>query len=181
MNIYTPFPDCDNYDSLYRLDQEKSFDILQRFLNMGKYQDVEESSIWTPLEVRIESLNTKRGDFFSIIARKFASTQKAWNILAPLIENNVQLLPLKSDDGDFNILKVINTIDCLDHTKADIFRSPETNRVLRIRKYVFKTELIQNQHFFSIPESKFGILVSQSFKDLVEQNNLKGLKFEQVA
>jgi hypothetical protein len=154
--------------------------ILQRFLNMGKYQDIEENSAWNPLEVRIESFGTKRGDFFSIIARKFACNQETWEILTPLIKNDVQLLPLKSDDGDFSILKVINIVDCLDHSKADIFRSPETGKVLRVRKYAFKEELIQKQHFFAIPESKFGILVSQSFKDLVEKNNLKGLNFEQI-
>ena len=180
MNIYIPQPNCDDYDSFYRLDQEQSFDILNRFLNLGKYQQIEEKSAWIPLEVKIESYDTKRGDFFSVIAGVFACNQKAWDILAPLIKDSVQLLPLRCDQGNFNILKVINIIDCLDYSKANLFRFQETGRVLGIRKYAFKEQLIRNQHFFAIPEQKFGILVSQTFKDLVEKNQLEGLTFKQV-
>ena len=160
---------------------EFSFDILNRFLNFGKYQEIEEKSAWIPLEVKIESYDTKRGDFFSVIAHIFACNQKSWDILAPLISDSVQLLPLRCDQDNFNILKVINIIDCLDYSKADVFRSQETGRILGIRKYAFKEQLIRNQHFFAIPEKKFGILVSQAFKDLVEQNQLEGLSFKRVA
>jgi hypothetical protein len=180
VNIYTPYSNCDDYDRFYPLDQQSSFDILERFLNFGKYQNIEEKSDWTPLEVGIESLNTKRGDFFSVVARTFACNEKAWKILAPLINNNVQLLPLKCNEGSYNILKVTNIVDCLDYSKADVFRFQQTGKVLGIRKYAFKEDLIQSQHFFAIPEKKFGILVSQEFKDLVEKNNLEGLNFEQV-
>ena len=76
MNIYSPRPNCDDYDSFYRLDQEQSFDILNRFLNFGKYQEIEEKSAWIPLEVKIESYDTKRGDFFSVIAGVFRSEER---------------------------------------------------------------------------------------------------------
>ncbi|WP_442939387.1 imm11 family protein [Nostoc sp.] len=79
------------------------------------------------------------------------------------------------------MLKVINIIDCLDRSKADLFISETSGRVLRIEKHAFKEELIQYQHFFVVPECKFGILVSQKFKDLVEESQLKGLKFKRVA
>ncbi|MBN3881457.1 MAG: hypothetical protein HWQ44_00315 [Nostoc sp. JL34] len=181
MNIYIPIPDSDNYDGFYYLDQEKSHDILSRFLNFSVYQDIEEKSEWIPLPVGIESFDTKRGDFLGVVAWTFACNNRAWKILEPLIGDSVKLLPLQCDEGEFNILKVINIIDCLDRSKADLFIFEETGRVLGIEKYAFKEELIQDQHFFAIPECKFVILVSQKFKDLVEQHQLEGLNFKQVA
>ncbi|BCL36436.1 imm11 family protein [Nostoc sp. MS1] len=180
MNIYIPIPDSDNYDGFYYLDQENSHDILSRFLNFAMYQDIEEKSEWIPLPVGIESFGTKRGDFLGVVAWTFACNNRAWKILEPLIGNSVKLLPLQCDEGEFNILKVINIIDCLDYSRADLFIFEETGRVLRIEKYAFKEELIQDQHFFAVPECKFGILVSQKFKDVVDQHQLKGLKFKQV-
>jgi hypothetical protein len=181
MNIYTPYPNCDDYDCFYPLDQQNSHDILSRFLNFGKYQNTEEKCEWIPLPVGIESLGTKRGDFLAVIACSFACNKKAWELLEPLIGNDVKLLPLACSDGEFNILKVTNIIDCLEHSKIDALRSEETGRILHIRTHVFKEDMIKNQHFFAIPEKKFGILVSQDFKDLVEENGLEGLGFRQIA
>lgn len=181
MNIYIPVPDCDNYDSFCRFEQEQSHDILQRFLNTGKYQEIEERSTWIPMNVGFESCGTKRGDFFSVFARAFACNSKAWNILEPLISDSVKTLPLECDSKEFNLLKVTNIIDCLDYSKADVFRFQKTGRVLGIRKHAFKEELIMNQHFFAIPEIRFESLVSETFKNVVEQNKLEGLIFEQVA
>jgi hypothetical protein len=181
MNIYVPYSNSDEYDCFYPLDQQGSHDILQRFLNLGKYQNIEELSEWKPLPVGIESLGTKRGDFLTVIAYSFACNKGAWKVLEPLIGDSVELLPLECSEGEFNLLKVINIIDCLDYSKADVFRFQETGRVLHVRKYAFKEDLIRDRHFFAIPEKKYGILVSQSFKDLVEQNQLKGLTFKQVA
>ncbi|MEH1824162.1 MAG: DUF1629 domain-containing protein [Nostoc sp.] len=181
MNIYIPIPDSDNYDGFYPLNQEYAHGILSRFLNFAMYQDIEEKSEWIPLPVGIKPFSTKRGDFLGVVAWTFACNNKAWKILEPLIGDSVKLLPLQCDEGEFNILKVINIIDCLDRSKADLFIFEETGRVLRIEKHAFKEELIQDQHFFAVPECKFGILVSQKFKDLVEESQLKGLKFKQVA
>jgi hypothetical protein len=180
MNVYIPYPNCDDYDCFYPLDQSSSHDILNRFLNFGKYQNIEEQSEWIPLPVGIESLGTKRGDFLAVIAYSFACNKKTYSILESLIGNSVELLPLLCADGEFSILKVTNIIDCLDHTNIDALISKESGRILHIRKYAFKEDMIKNQHFFSIPEKKFGILVSQEFKDLVEKNKLEGLSFKSV-
>jgi hypothetical protein len=181
MNIYVPVPNSDDYDCFCWPDQPELQNTLERFLNFGKYQNIEEPSQWTPLKVEIESFGTKRGDFLGVIAYSFACNPKAWKVLEPLIGSSTELLPLKCEEGEFSLLKVVNVIDCLDYSKADVLRSPETNRVLSIKKYAFKEDLIMDQHFFALPERKFGILVSQTFKDLVERNQLEGLMFKQVA
>jgi hypothetical protein len=180
MKIYHPYPDTDNYDRFYPSNLVEGSNILSRFLNTGKYQNIEEESDWKPLSVEVQSLNTKRGVFSGIDAQHITCNSRAWEVLEPLISSSVKLFPIDYKGDIYYLLKVINIIDCLDYDKADVFRF-ETGKVLGINKYAFQESLIQNQHFFALPEIKFNILVSQEFKDCIEQNGLEGLLFEQVA
>jgi hypothetical protein len=52
---------------------------------------------------------------------------------------------------------------------------------MHIVSYVFKTEIIKDQHFFTIPEAFAYNFVSQTFKDCVEANGLEGLIFRKIA
>jgi hypothetical protein len=180
MKIYHPYPDTDNYDRFYPSNLIDGVDVLSRFLNTGKYQNIEEKSEWEPLPVEVQSLDTKRGAFLGIVAHHLVCNSHAWKILEPLIGSNVKLFPIEYTKYSYYLLKVINIIDCLDYTKADVLRS-ETGRVLGVNKYAFQENLIKTEHFFALPEIKFDILVSQEFKDCVEQNGLEGLLFEQVS
>jgi hypothetical protein len=179
MNIYRPYP-SDLYDSFYLIDTNKKDDIIDRFLNRGKYQNVEERGEWPDINVEIESLGTKRGDFFGISACSIICNMNAWKVLKPLIDNSVKLLPIIYKDDTYFLLKATNIVDCLDYTRASILRSPKTGRVLGVNKYAFKESCIKDENFFVIPEIKFDILVSQKFKDCVEQNRLEGLLFQQL-
>lgn len=179
MNIYHPYPNSDQYNRFYPLNLVEGADKLSRFLNTGKYQNIEEKSNWHPLPVEIQSLNTKRGDFLGIVAHHITCNSRALEILKSLIGNSVKPFPFEYNGDAYFLLKVINIIDCLDYTRADVLRSQE-GRVLGINKYAFKEESIENKHFFALTEIKFDILVSQTFKDYVEQNELEGLLFEQV-
>jgi hypothetical protein len=181
MNIYHPYPNSDSYDRFYPLNLAKDLDTIARFLNTGKYQEIEEKNDWEPLPVEVQSLDTKRGDFLGIVAHHFTCNDRAWKILEPLIKQNVKLFPIGYKQQNYFLIKVINIIDCLDYTRADVLRCPETERVLGINKYAFKEDLIQNEHLFALPEMRFDILASQEFKDSVEKNGLEGLLFRQLA
>jgi hypothetical protein len=180
MNIYCPYPDVDNYDSFYPENMKEGTEILNRFLNLGKYQNIEEKGEWKPLPVHVNSVGTKRGDFLGIGARQFTCNGRGWKILEPLIGRSVKTFSVKYNQSEYSIIKATNIIDCLDYSKSDVFRYQEIGRVLWVNKYVFREELIKGEHLFAIPEIKFNILVSQEFKDCVEKNDLEGLLFQQV-
>ena len=181
MNIYLPYPNVDSYDSIHPVNMREGHDYLDRFLNHGKYQNINEESEYIPVQSCIHSFETKRGNFLGAGGNTLACDIHTWNILQPIVEDRVKLFPLNCGDKEYIILKVTNIIDCLDYSKADVFRFQETGRVLHINKYAFKKELIRGEHLFAIPEKKFGILVSQEFKNYVEKHDLKGLLFQQVS
>ena len=52
---------------------------------------------------------------------------------------------------------------------------------MRVIKYVFKIEKLKNVTIFKLPEFPKAIsYVTEEFKNVVEENNIKGFKFKEL-
>ncbi len=178
MNLYHPIPDSDTYDCLNYINP-KDWKMLAYFLGYEQYYDDTFPHVWRPIVVEIER-RSKSSDFPSLSGHDLIFSEKAWQILQPLIEKSVELLPLKCDSGHYSVIKVVDVVDCLDYSRAKLKRFSSSGRVMKIESYAFKDECIGDRNIFQLPEPKT-ILVSQAFKDCIEKNGLKGLIFQQVA
>ena len=110
-------------------------------------------------------------------------SQRAWDVLRPLIGYCCEALPISHPSGKpYYIIHVMDTVDCLDTTKSDFTRNATTGRVNRIRRYAFKSGMLHGKHIFKLPlESGGELIVDDVFRNTVETNDLKGLRFKELA
>lgn len=164
------------------------------FLFNKDYWDIQDSigvghsliGKWTPIPVRNlfkedeGEFPKTAGDFPSLSGSIPVVSEKAWQILSAYIKNEVEALPLITKTGSYFALNVLDIVDGLDKEKSEIsYRS--SGRVSRVFKYVFHEEKIKGKYMFKIPETKgLEVYVSEEFKKLIEENNLKGLDFSKI-
>lgn len=121
------------------------------------------------------------GDVFSVEVSSFILNERSYKILYPYIKNEVQIFKIKSENDNLYVVNITNIIDCLDYDKSEIKRFPSSGRVMRVIKYVFKIEKLKNATIFKLPEFLKGIsYVTEEFKKVVEENNIKGFKFKEL-
>lgn len=104
--------------------------------------------------------------------------QKAAQLFQAWVAPSIELLPLKTDHGDFYLLHVLDIIDCIDYKRSEIIYYQSTGRLAGIPKRVFRKELIAGKHIFMLPEDGMpNIYISDEFKKAIEDNGLEGVKF----
>ncbi|MDX2139163.1 MAG: hypothetical protein SF123_13830 [Chloroflexota bacterium] len=109
-----------------------------------------------------------------------ACNDKALSILYPLVSKSVELFKLDISDYIYYAVNVINVVDCVDHTRTKTKTLPLGEKRV-IGKPIMRKERCENEAIFKIPEMLLtNIFVSHRFKDLVETNNLTGLKFTPI-
>lgn len=90
MNVYSVSLDVDNYQSLELVDHDSDWETMYKF-NGNPIED------WQPLRVTVlfdDELETQLppGDFPSLFADVPALSERAVQVLRPLLESNGQLL-----------------------------------------------------------------------------------------
>ena len=154
------------------LDEWRSFDGQRKLEN------------WVP--IKVTRMEPKKGlplgniaDFNSIMS---VLDEKAIKILLPLIENDVELLPLEFDEiNPLYAINVIDVIDAIDYEKSEYKTFSDGNRIMRFMKYAFREEAIAGKHIFKlIDEPKNYPFVSDTFKDAGINAGLEGFKFRLV-
>lgn len=176
MNIYQPKPEANSYDSLLAVNEEDEI-LLLHFLGDLHWYELPQS--WQPIPVEIYNKG-KSSDFPSIVGLHLALSEKAVSILQPIMGESVELFPVVCTNGErYFALKALDVVDCLDYSRAVVQRNSHSGRVTVINSFAFKEECVGGKNIFRLPELN-RVLVSQAFKDCVENNGLEGLKFKQV-
>lgn len=106
--------------------------------------------------------------------------KRAIQVLAQYLDSNVELLPLKHPDQTFYAVNVTRLIDGLDYDNSEIeYVKGHPNFIDHVHRFVFKQNVIQDYPIFKIPEFKrLRVFVTDTFKEAVEANGLKGFTFE---
>ncbi|WMT43154.1 hypothetical protein RE628_13320 [Paenibacillus sp. D2_2] len=101
-------------------------------------------------------------------------------MLAPYLNSNVELLPLQHPSKRFYAVNVIRLIDALDYENSEVeYVEGQPGFVRDVNRFAFKLDVIQESQIFMIPEYKsLRIFVTDTFKEAVEDNGLKGFTFE---
>lgn len=121
------------------------------------------------------------GDVFSVEISSFILNEKSYKALYPYLKNHSQIFKIKSDNKIFYVVNVIDIIDCLNYDKSELKYFSSSGRVMDVEKYVFKTEKLKNATIFKLPEFPKSIsYVTEEFKKVVEENNIKGFKFKEL-
>ena len=175
MKIWKLSADLDKYDDLcpktpFTADELQAFD--GRSLKAS----------WKPLPVEPmeQKKKHKRGDYpgFTIPVL----SERALQILQPLIENSSEELELVFDEKKYTAINVTAVLDVVDYEKSIYKTFSDGRKIMFFRKYAFRVcEELKQHHIFKIlDESKNKPFVSDAFKQAVEENGLTGFEFELV-
>jgi hypothetical protein len=154
-------------DDEYIMELNKGISMLSRWkpLSLILYEDDKRSE-------------TKKNcsDFMGYLGP--AINEKARSSLSTLIEKSVEFLPLSTPIGKYWMMN-INAIDCLNESKSDVKRF-SSGKIMRVVNYSFYEDKLQDVHLFILNVGT-DIIVSNTFREVYDQNNLTGLKFYPLA
>lgn len=97
----------------------------------------------------------------------------AYKLISPLLNNTVETLKLRSDDGDYYLLNVIETTDCLDRNNSVCTYVGE-NQIMDYKELSFNSNRIKCP-IFRIPELPYMTLITDQIMELYYSNELVGL------
>ena len=138
----------------------------------------------------LSEMDLPLGDFphcwginFGVLSRK--STEALKMLIGPYVE----LLPMRSGDGDFTAFKVLRFVDALDTQHSLIDWEPRRAGqdaspwiVRQIRKYAFGQDKLENEVIFRVPQlsTGFKVFVTDIFVRAVTAHQLLGFQFQPV-
>ena len=162
------------YDDLEMV-EPMTFEERQSFDGRSKIND------WIPRKVQKMDSNSNLvlGDYSGYLFS--AMTKRAVNILLPLMKENVEVLPLKCEYGEYYLINIITVLNCIDYEHAKYKMFSDQKRIMRFETYSFFEDKINQTHIFKIiDEPVRKPFVSDTFKNAVEEAGLTGFRFELV-
>jgi hypothetical protein len=175
MKIYRYQPNGDQFESF--LHEPNIQIILEQFTSGASlYED------WKPISLTTSSSDVREKGYFPALCDWVpVFSELACAILKPYLKESVEFLPCATEQNERHFLvNILSIVNCLDKEKSDIIYNPVTNRVSSIRSYCFNEACIDTM-IFKIPETLgLEVYVTDKFKNLVENNNLSGLLFEEL-
>ncbi|WP_223067331.1 imm11 family protein [Paenibacillus caui] len=146
----------------------------------GDFNGESKKHIWTP--VKVETLYKKTYmDFPKLIYGKPIVSYQVKSILETYVSNEVEFLPLAHQELDLYLMNVINVLDCVDWERSDV-QLTSKKHFAGFNNLVFDFSKIPlNTYVFKFKElAEVRTFVTESFKNLIERNKLKGLDFSVV-
>ena len=167
-------------DHTYRTYETLTKDGYRTYEFEGKKVENRKFDLIYPSKYKDE-LDKPIGDVFSITPSSYIMNEKAYKILYPYLKSHSQIFKINNNGTIFYVINVTDLIDCLDYDNSEIKRFPSSGRIMRVIKYVFKNEKLKNVTIFKLPEFPKAIsYVTEEFKNVVEENNIKGFKFKEL-
>lgn len=166
-----------NHFGLYKnIMPQKSFSQNILVDNYGKPLSVKWSV--SQFEWNVEDGTVER-DFFLYLGYILVCNVKAKSAIEQKMSDGIEFLQIDVEGESLyfiNILSVANGALNLRRSKVDYFKDKTT--IKSIREYAFNAGFNYTS-LFTIPEIAAGLFATESFKGIVESNNLIGLDFQE--
>jgi uncharacterized protein DUF1629 len=152
---------------------------------------IRRGDVWSPVPferwpTRHPSYRKNRGkpvDFPSLMGLGLAFSERALEVLDPLVSQSIEALPLdcvNCGQDKFFVINVLDVVDCLDVPRC-IYEEAHPGYFLWIDRYAFRPGSVEGHHIFKVPQQIVGsVLVSPEFKRRVEESGLVGAVFREV-
>lgn len=177
MRIYEYDTDAEGYQWFYILD---NYDIFFTTKLIGKSLKHNWKSInISPIDD--ENMCDLKGDFLTIdTGTTPIFSESATDIFSKYLTVYGEFLSLISKNSNYFVFNVMLFIDALDESRSNIVEYD--NQIARITHYHFYEDKIDHDTFiFKIPQLPWQrVFVTDKFIDIVNENNLEGLKCKLV-
>jgi len=140
---------------------------------------------WVPLELEIFEEKGKKKD------KRFEDFDASCyydgilivnNNLKVIFENNfnkkIEVLPVNTDTGQYYYINVMNKIKSIKN--VDKMSLDEIMEMVRNNTYIFDIHIVKNQDIFRDTKMSASYFVTESFINLMNNNQIKGLRYEKV-
>lgn len=165
--------ELDEFDNLIPV-KELSLDEIQSFNGSSK------KKLWKSMDVKKmedKKLSNAPG-FYSHIP---VFDKVTLETVKDLIDDYAEALQLSCTDGEFYLINVIEILNGIDYNKAQFKTFRDGKRIMRFEKYAFIEAAVNKKHIFKIIDEPLRKpFVSDEFRQRIEDNELKGFKFELV-
>lgn len=135
---------------------------------------------YTPMEFKKEFKSKTMCNISKFFHQLLFVDELALNVLSNILAHSyVEVLPIICKEKNLYAINILDVFNCqeildMDKTKFNYFKS---GRIMCVEKYAFISECIKDKDIIMINEWK-KIVVSDYFKNTVEENNLIGVEFE---
>jgi len=174
MKIYKLDFDVDNYRSVelceeaeadyYQMFDGRSLKDNWRILRVKEYDEDQDLRVGDAPGFHIPLLN-----------------QKALELLRPLIQNDVEILPFQFGDELLYGLNVTTVLDAIDYSQSVYKTFRDGKRIMAFQKYSFKNSIVNNKNIFKIIDMPRGdVFVSESIFSIIVDSKLEGFELKLV-
>ena|SRR5687768_14373951 len=177
MKLYQVAPD-ERFESVVPVDRSE----WDRFCMLD---GTTQRKSWVPILVRRvaedEGRHFETADFPWLGSHVLVMRRRATEVLAELLNEYGELLPLECADAELWAYNVCRVVDALDEERAKIARFPGTGRIMSVERYAFRPEQVDGHLLFKLRQLPLGpIVVSDAFVQLVRSRQLVGLDFQAI-
>lgn len=165
--------ELDEFDNL-KFKKDIDIDEIQSY--DGRQKLIE----WTPLEVvkMEDKLLSNAPGFYSHLP---VFDKKVLDVVGDLINDDVEILPLNCEHGNYFAINVVSVLDCINYEKSIYKTFRDGKRIMRFVRYEFISEKVIENHIFKIiDEPTRRPFVSDKFRQRILDSGLVGFKFELV-
>ncbi|KEK20309.1 hypothetical protein BAMA_17905 [Bacillus manliponensis] len=182
MKIWQLKSSTDDYQTFQLLNYEEDKGYFKNTFN----STVSLSGSWTPkfIEITDEGYQSDCPIFWGKSGVQIIS-EKAKQVLEPLVGNNVEFLPLihKTTNEKYYAIHILHVLDALDINNT-IFKKLSSGLIIGCEKFVFIPSVVQNEMIFKVYINKRVhpnyFFVSDEFRNAVLESDLKGFEFVEV-
>lgn len=134
--------------------------------------------MWKPLGL-LRKKSKKFPDFFEIDnSGVIAISQTALEESNHFFNDDIELLPLRTDAGEYFAINILKFIDCFNKEISNC-KLNEFNTITSYKFIELYEERLEGVHFFKIPELPFTNLVVNDVLEFYEKKAFLGLEFDE--
>ncbi|ARL38824.1 imm11 family protein [Burkholderia pseudomallei] len=124
------------------------------------------------------SRRKKTSDVHTMLSPFLVFSQRALDVLAPVLRGSGEILQVEAPTKDmfgFHVTRVVENAVDMDASKFKVYpQATVFNKIFLLKSRVEGVDI------FRLKESPATVFVSERFRELVEQNKLKGFEFGEV-
>lgn len=140
---------------------------------------------WRPFEVKL--LRKKGGRSFIesdcpwLGSNSLVCREPAVRAFEPLLGADAEFLPLICQDAQLWLLRVWRTLEALDEDASDLVRFSSSNRLMTIKRHVFRPEAVADHAFFRLSVMPRGnVYVQDPVVEAAQAHQLRNVHFDLV-
>lgn len=176
MRIWKLKSKCDKYICLHPV-------VPFTFEQLHMFNGTSVIDQWVKPETEIDKgASHRKSDYPYFSVGLPVMSKKALDILLPIIENSVEILPVDVQGEEYYGINVLKVLDVVDYEKSAHWFLP--SGTIMVTNYVLKYSNDMNKYnVFKVTDNVMTSwpFVTDEFKNAVEKNKLKGFEFELIS